>query len=74
MLFRSDTHLIVEYISKKYPKPKNKFLLGFSMGSMISLRYSTFYDDLDGIIGISHGIDIRRADLILFKGWKSFLL
>jgi len=69
-----DTHIIVEYISKKYPKAKNKFLLGFSMGSMISLRYSTFYDDLDGIIGVSHGIDIKRADLSLYKGWKSFTL
>ena len=63
-----DTHVIVEYISKKYPKAKNKFLLGFSLGSMVCARYATFYDDVDGIIGISHGVDIKRADLMLFKG------
>ena len=69
-----DTHVIVEYISKKYPKAKNKFLLGFSMGSMVCARYATFYDDVDSIIGISHGVDLKRADLQLFKGGKATAL
>ena len=43
-----DTHVIIEHISKKYPNATKKFLLGFSMGAMISVRYATFYDDIDG--------------------------
>jgi predicted alpha/beta-fold hydrolase len=69
-----DTHVIIEYISKKYPKAKNKFLLGFSMGSMISVRYATFYDDIDGIIAVSHVVDNKRADILLTSGWRFNLL
>ena len=69
-----DTHVIIEYITKKYPQAKNKFLLGFSMGALIGVRYATFYDDLDGIIAVSHVIDNRRADLLLCEGWRANLM
>ena len=69
-----DTRVIIEYISKKYPQAKYKFLLGFSMGASISLRYSTFYDDLDGIVCVSHILDQKRADLLLYEGWRAIIL
>ena len=69
-----DTRVIIEYISNKYPKAKNKFFLGFSMGGMIGLRYATFYDDLNGLIAVSHVIDVKRAELALYEGWRSLIL
>ena len=63
-----DTHVIVNYISKKFPSAKKKFLLGFSMGAIISVIYSTEYDDLDGVIAISYIIDNKRADILLYQG------
>ena len=69
-----DTHIIVEYITKKYPQAKYKFLLGFSMGASISLRYSTFYDDLNGIFCVSHILDQKKADQLLYQGWRAKIL
>lgn len=69
-----DTRVIIEYISKKYPKAKNKFLLGFSMGAMVSVRYATFYDDLDGVVAVSHVVDNKRSDILLCEGWNYTLL
>ena len=69
-----DTHVIIEHISKKYPKALNKFLLGFSMGAMISVRYTTFYDDINGVISVSHVVDNKKADLLLCEGWKFNIL
>ena len=65
-----DTHVIIEHISKKYPNATKKFLLGFSMGAMISVRYATFYDDIDGIVAASHVVDNKRADLLLCERFK----
>jgi len=65
-----DTRVIIEYISKKYPQAKNKFLLGFSMGAMVSVRYATFYDDLDGVVAVSHVVDNKRSDILLCQGWN----
>ena len=31
-----DLKYIIAHISKKYPKAKNKFLMGFSLGSMVA--------------------------------------
>ena len=68
-----DTHVIIDYISKKYPSASKKFLLGFSMGALISVRYATVYDDIDGIISVSHIIDNKKADILLFQGFRSKL-
>ena len=62
-----DTHFIINYISKKYPNASNKFLLGFLMGAMISLIYSTIYNDIDGIVCVSHVVDNKKADIILCR-------
>ena len=68
-----DTHVIIDYISKKYPSASKKFILGYSMGAMISLCYVTAYDDVDGIIAVSHVVDNKRADILLFQGISAFL-
>ena len=69
-----DTHVIIEHVSKKYSQASKKFLLGFSMGAMISVRYATFYDDIDGIIAVSHVVDNKRADILLTEGYKYNLM
>ena len=69
-----DTRIIIEYISKKYPQAKNKFLLGFSMGASICLSYATHYGDLNGVINISNILDTKRAEISLLEGWKYFIL
>ena len=68
-----DTHVIIDYISKKYPKASKKFMIGYSMGAMISVRYATVYNDLDGIIAVSHVIDNKRADILLLKGFAGYM-
>jgi predicted alpha/beta-fold hydrolase len=68
-----DTHVIIDYISKKYPSASKKFILGYSMGAMISLCYATAYDDVDGIVAVSHVVDNKRADILLFQGISAFL-
>ena len=65
-----DTHVIIEHILKKYPKSKKKFLLGFSMGAMISLSYATVYNDIDAVVSVSHVVDNKRADILLCDGFK----
>lgn len=65
-----DTHVIIEHISKKFPSAKKKFLVGFSMGGIISVNYTTEYSDLDGVISVSHIVDNKRADILLCEGFK----
>ena len=65
-----DTHVIIEHILKKFPKSKKKFLLGFSMGAMISLSYATVYNDIDAVVSVSHVVDNKRADILLCDGFK----
>ena len=68
-----DTHVIIDYASKKYPNASKKFILGFSMGAIISVSYATVYDDVDGIISVSHVVDNKRADILLLKGIRAKL-
>ena len=35
------------------------------MGAMISISYATVYNDIDGIVSVSHVIDNKKADIIL---------
>ena len=65
-----DLKYIIDYISKKYPKAKNKFLVGFSLGSMVACQYAVEFNDLDGIICISHTIRPYEGTQFLEKGWK----
>ena len=65
-----DLKTIIDYISKKYPNAKNKFLIGFSLGSMVACQYAIDFDDLDGVICISHTIRPYQGTQFLEKGWK----
>ena len=63
-----DLKTIIDHVNKKYPKAKNKFLIGFSLGSMVACQYGIDFDDLDGIICISHTIHAYRGTQFLEKG------
>ena len=63
-----DIKTIIDHVNQKYSKAKNKFLIGFSLGSMIACQYGVEYDDLDGIICISHTIHAYRGTQFLEKG------
>ena len=65
-----DLKVIIDYITKKYPKAKNKFLIGFSLGSMVACQYAIDFDDLDGVVCISHTIRPYPGTQFLEKGWK----
>ena len=65
-----DLKTIIGYISKKYPNAKNKFLIGFSLGSMVACQYAIDFNDLDGVICISHTIRPYQGTQFLEKGWK----
>ena len=53
-----DLNTIILHVNHKYVKAKNKFLIGFSLGSMVAAQYGLDCDpkDIDGIICISHSI------------------
>ena len=58
-----DLNTIILYINKKYPKAKNKFLIGFSLGSMVAAQYGIDCNenDIDGIICVSHSINCEKG-------------
>ena len=66
-----DLKFIIDYINAKYPKAKNKFLIGFSLGSMVACQYAVDFDDLDGVVCISHTIRPYQGTQFLEKGWKN---
>ena len=60
-----DLHTIIEFAKKEFPDAKNRFLLGFSLGSMISVQYGVDFNDVDAIMCISHPLDAEQALLKL---------
>ena len=56
-----DLHEIIEQISEKFPNNKKKFIIGFSIGSCISIEYVTNYSDVDGCVCVSHPINMFRC-------------
>ena len=65
-----DIKTIIDHVNNKYPKAKNKFLIGFSLGSMVACQYGVDFDDLDGIICVSHTIHPIRGTHHMEKGIK----
>ena len=53
-----DLNTIILHVNQKFTKAKNKFLIGFSLGSMVAAQYGLDCDEknIDGIICISHSI------------------
>ena len=54
-----DLDTIITHVNKKYPNAIKRFVIGFSLGSMVSAQYGIDCDDkiIDGIICISHTIE-----------------
>lgn len=51
-----DLNFLVQHF-KKALNPKHIFIVGFSLGSSIACIYSTQYDDVDGVMSISHPVN-----------------
>ena len=56
-----DLHDIIVQISEKYPENKKKFIIGFSIGSCISIEYVTKYSDITACVCVSHPINMFRC-------------
>ena len=58
-----DLKTIMSHVNKKYPNAKNRFLIGFSLGSMVAAQFGIEPNDsnIDGIICISHPINCAQG-------------
>ena len=58
-----DLDTIVTHVNKKYPNSKNNFVIGFSLGSMVSAQYGIdcMHSKIDGIICVSHPIESYKS-------------
>ena len=59
-----DLNTIINHVNNKFPKAKNKFLIGFSLGSMVAAQYGIDFNDLDGIVCVSHNISSEGMKLL----------
>ena len=60
-----DLHTIIGYAKKQFPEARNSFLIGYSLGSMISVQYSNDFDDVDAIMCVSHPLETEKTCAIL---------
>ena len=60
-----DLHTIIEFAKKEFPEARNHFLMGYSLGSMISVQYSNDFDDVDAIMCVSHPLETLKCCEIL---------
>ena len=58
-----DLDTIITHVNKKYPNAKGHFVIGFSLGSMVSAQYGIDCDEkiIDGIICVSHNIECDKG-------------
>ena len=58
-----DLDTIITHVNKKYPNVKGHFVIGFSLGSMVSAQYGIDCDEkiIDGIICVSHNIECDKG-------------
>ena len=58
-----DLDTIITHVNKKYPNAIKHFVIGFSLGSMVSAQYGIDCDEkiIDGIICISHTIECDKG-------------
>ena len=56
-----DLHTIINHVTKKFPKYEKKFIVGFSLGAMITAQYGVDFNDIDGIVCISHTLECEKA-------------
>jgi len=60
-----DLHTIIQFASNEFPKSEHKYLMGYSLGSMISVQYSTEFKDVEAVMCVSHPIETEKALEIL---------
>lgn len=56
-----DLHKIITVVSGEFPKAKAKFLIGFSLGSIICCQYAVDYNDVNSVISVSHSVDLELS-------------
>lgn len=62
-----DLHSTIIHALKQFPDAKHKYLIGFSLGSMIAKQYSIDYDDVESIVCVSHPVETEKTLEILAK-------
>ena len=63
-----DLHTIINHVTKKFPKYEKKFIVGFSLGAMITAQYGVDFNDIDGIVCISHTLECEKAKSTFYEG------
>ena len=61
-----DLNNIILYIKNKF-KPRNIYLVGFSLGAIQTIEYTRIYGNIDGVVCISHTYDPVQSSNILEK-------
>ena len=58
-----DLDAIITHVNKKYPNAVKRFVVGFSMGSIVAAQYGIDCDEkiIDGIICISHDLESKKC-------------
>ena len=58
-----DLDTIISHVNEKYPNAKGHFVIGFSLGSMVSAQYGIDCNEkiIDGIICVCHSIECDKG-------------
>ncbi|EAX99023.1 Clan SC, family S33, methylesterase-like serine peptidase [Trichomonas vaginalis G3] len=67
-----DLHFIIEHVKKTY-NPPHIYLMGFSLGSIISVQYGIDFTDVDAIMCVSHPLETEKCCKILEQPVQSKL-
>ena len=70
-----DLDTIINHVIKLYPNAKNRFVIGFSLGSMVSAQYGIDCNEkiIDGIVCVSHSIECDKGMKLLEKPLNNLL-
>lgn len=59
-----DLHAIIEHVKAKH-HPSHIYLMGFSLGSIISVQYGCDFTDVEAIVCVSHPLETEKCCKIL---------
>ena len=70
-----DLDAIISHVNQKYPNAVKRFVIGFSMGSILATQYGVDCNEkiIDGIICISHVLESKKCVLSLEKPLNNIL-
>ena len=70
-----DLDEIISHVNHKYPNAVKRFVIGFSMGSIVASQYGVDCDEkiIDGIICISHNLESKKCVQLLEKPLNNIL-